>query len=57
MTRTIETVVWCSACRVEKYTVYRVQGSNEGVFQNEVEPRGAFAKTCNVCGKPLERKQ
>ena len=55
MTREIEAVVYCKTCQVDKFTVYRVQADNEGVYTNECEP--AAQKLCDVCGTVLERKQ
>ncbi len=56
MTRELEAVVWCPVCMADKYTVYRVSTGQQGVFANEVDPRGSTAKQCEVCGTVLERK-
>lgn len=51
--KTVETIIWCPVCKVDKATIYRVPTGSEGVYQNE--PDRAFGKYCS-CGAVLERK-
>jgi len=51
MTREIEAVIWCPACKVDKYTVYRKE-VNPGVFVHEREPELDNYKTCD-CEKKV----
>lgn len=54
MTREVDCIVWCPTCKVDKFTVYRVETrADSGVFVNEAEPA---ATTHCTCGEPLERK-
>ena len=55
---TLEAIIWCRHCEVEKYRVYRrpMEG-REGVYENVREPDLGKEKShrCDVCGNLLER--
>jgi hypothetical protein len=53
--RTLETVVWCSACRKEIGRVYRVPAENHDVYQHVSEPE-VIPKACPDCGEQTGRK-
>lgn len=51
----VEAVIWCPACRAEKYEIRRIPTGNEGVHRHASYPEGRNEKHCD-CGTPLERK-
>ena len=56
----IECVVWCSKCRVEKFTVYRAPTGQNGVFENQIKwptTGRTDTKICLDCKEPLSRKE
>ena len=50
----LEAKVWCPSCKVDKFEIYRKK-LREGVYEHVTEPVNTHAKTCNTCGKNLER--
>lgn len=56
--KTLETVIWCPRCALEKYEVWRVPADNPGVYQHITVPASippAALKVCE-CGTNLVRK-
>ena len=55
---TLEAIIWCRICEVEKYRVYRrpMEG-REGMYENVREPDLGKEKShrCDICGNLLER--
>jgi hypothetical protein len=53
-----EAVVWCPACKADKYEIRRIPTGQEGVFRHVTYPESipAEAKKFCVCGAVLERK-
>lgn len=51
----LEAIIWCQACKVEKFELWRVPTESEGCWQNEARPPDKEAKLCQ-CGQRLERK-
>lgn len=55
----LECVIWCPVDKVDKYSVYRVEGGGHGVGKHVTDPPDLTnyqAKYCEVCGAVLERK-
>ena len=53
-----EALLWCPACRDNKFVVMRIPAGNEGVYQHELRAiDGAMDHlNCDHCHNPLERR-